>query len=312
MSASPSDAAAHESEHAEEEGPKASLGAVARIRWPEMGLRFAFGFVISVAAGLVTTAAGPVVGGICLGFPAILPATITLLEKHDGQAQALSDIRGATLGALGMVAFAAVVGLLAARWNAWVLLAALAAWLAVSLLAYGGGRLLIRLLGEKQYLPEISTSEAAAAVAQLRRAGWTVGVAESCTGGLVAALLTRVPGASDVIRGGVVTYADDAKVDLLGVRAETVLRHGAVSRETASEMAAAVRRLTKATVGISITGVSGHPAEGKPAGTAYLGITGPEGDTHVHELRGDHGPGRNEERFALEVFRDIAKLVNDR
>ena len=75
-------------------------------------MRFAFGFAVSIAAGIIVATAGPVFGGMFLAFPAILPATTTLLERRNGLAQASEDVRGATVGALGMVAFA---------WVAWVL-----------------------------------------------------------------------------------------------------------------------------------------------------------------------------------------------
>jgi nicotinamide-nucleotide amidase len=113
-----------------------------------------------------------------------------------------------------------------------------------------------------------------------RERGLTLATAESCTGGLVAARLTAIPGASDVFRGAIVTYADDAKVGELGVPADVLAAHGAVSAETAAAMAAGVRDRLAADVGVSVTGVAG-PGGGsaeKPVGLVYFHATGPDGD----------------------------------
>ncbi len=90
-----------------------------------------------------------------------------------------------------------------------------------------------------------------------RARGWTLATAESCTGGLVAARLTSVPGSSDVFVGSVVAYANDVKKRELGVSAETLERHGAVSAETAAEMAAGARVRLRADVAVAVTGVAG-------------------------------------------------------
>ena len=110
----------------------------------------------------------------------------------------------------------------------------------------------------------------------LRSAAATVATAESLTGGRLAAALTATPGASQTYVGGVVTYATELKVALLGVPIRLVEEHGVVSPECARAMAAGVRTLTGATYGIATTGVAG-PAEqeGKPAGTVFVGIAGP-------------------------------------
>jgi nicotinamide-nucleotide amidase len=108
----------------------------------------------------------------------------------------------------------------------------------------------------------------------LREQGLTVATAESCTAGLVTHRLTNVPGSSQYVLGGVVGYANSAKMALLGVRRETLVAHGAVSDETAGEMAAGARRAFGASLGLSTTGVAG-PDGGtpeKPVGTVYLGL----------------------------------------
>ena len=125
----------------------------------------------------------------------------------------------------------------------------------------------------------------------LRDAGLTLAVAESCTGGLVAARLTDVPGASAWFRGGVVAYANEAKAELLGVSPESLASHGAVSEQAAREMAAGARRRLRASAGLAVTGVAG-PAGGtpeKPVGTVHVALDAADG-TCRHErlaLAGD-------------------------
>jgi nicotinamide-nucleotide amidase len=107
-----------------------------------------------------------------------------------------------------------------------------------------------------------------------------VATAESCTGGLVAARLTSVPGSSDVFCGAVVSYADVVKERELGVPAEILARHGAVSAETALVMARGVRKRLAVDVAVSVTGVAG-PGGGtaeKPVGLVYLHAVGPDGE----------------------------------
>jgi nicotinamide-nucleotide amidase len=112
-----------------------------------------------------------------------------------------------------------------------------------------------------------------------RGRGWTCATAESCTGGMVAARLTSVPGSSDVFLGAIVAYSDEVKVQELGVSEATLERFGAVSAETAAEMAAGVRARLGADVAISVTGIAG-PDGGtpeKPVGTVFLHAETPEG-----------------------------------
>lgn len=127
------------------------------------------------------------------------------------------------------------------------------------------------------------------AVAALRAAGATVATAESLTGGLVCGALVDVPGASYVVRGGVVAYAADLKTTLLGVPESLVAERGTVDAEVAAQMAVGVRDRLGATYGISTTGVAGPgPDEGKPAGTVHIAVAGPHGVlTRLLELSGD-------------------------
>ncbi len=115
-------------------------------------------------------------------------------------------------------------------------------------------------------------------VALLTASGQTVAVAESLTGGLVVAALTSIPGASVVVRGGVVAYATDLKAALLGVPGDLLARHGPVDPQVAAAMAAGVRARLGASYGLSTTGVAGPgPADGKPQGTVFIAVDGPSG-----------------------------------
>lgn len=119
-----------------------------------------------------------------------------------------------------------------------------------------------------------------AAIAFLRDKGLTLACAESCTGGLVSKRITDIPGCSDVFVGSCITYANEAKIKLLGVKAETLQRWGAVSEQTATEMARGVRMVLGTDIGVSVTGIAG-PGGGtteKPVGTVYLGISTKSGE----------------------------------
>ena len=111
-----------------------------------------------------------------------------------------------------------------------------------------------------------------------RALGWTLATAESCTGGLVAAALTAIPGSSDVITGGIVAYANEVKTGELGVSAELIERHGAVSAEVAEAMARGVRERLEVDVAVSITGVAGPGggSEETPVGLVYFHAETPE------------------------------------
>lgn len=114
----------------------------------------------------------------------------------------------------------------------------------------------------------------------LQERGLKVVLAESCTGGLLGSRITDVPGSSEYFLGGVVAYAYEAKVDLLGVSWETLNSKGAVSRETVLEMARGIRNVMKAHIGVSVSGIAG-PGGGtpeKPVGTTWIGLVTEEGE----------------------------------
>jgi nicotinamide-nucleotide amidase len=112
-----------------------------------------------------------------------------------------------------------------------------------------------------------------------RERGWTLATAESCTGGLLAAALTGVPGASDVVAGGIVAYANEVKIEQLDVPAELIEEHGAVSAEVAEAMARGARERLGVDVAVAVTGVAGPGGgtEGKPVGLVYYHAETPEG-----------------------------------
>lgn len=106
----------------------------------------------------------------------------------------------------------------------------------------------------------------------LKKKGLTLAAAESCTGGLVSSLITDVPGSSDYFIGSVIAYGNDIKIDALSVKPSTIRRYGAVSSQTAREMALGVKKAFKAGAAISITGIAG-PGGGsarKPVGTVFI------------------------------------------
>lgn len=124
-------------------------------------------------------------------------------------------------------------------------------------------------------LPLDVTDAAAALLALYRARGLRLATAESCTGGLIAAALTEIPGSSDVVERGFVTYSNEAKSELLGVPADLIARLGAVSAEVAAAMAEGALRHARAEVAVAVTGVAG-PGGGsaaKPVGLVYLAVS---------------------------------------
>lgn len=128
------------------------------------------------------------------------------------------------------------------------------------------------------------TAEARALVADLTIRGQTVATAESLTAGLLAATLAGVPGASAVLRGGLLTYTEDTKISLAGVAPEVLEAVGPVAAPTARALAVGAQQRCTATWGVGLTGVAGpEPHGGHPVGTVVLGLAGPV-DAEVVEL----------------------------
>lgn len=111
----------------------------------------------------------------------------------------------------------------------------------------------------------------------LRQRQETIAIAESCTGGMIANVLTDIPGASQYFDRAVVAYSNESKRDLLGVQEATIRKFGAVSAETAQEMAQGVRRISRTTYGFGISGIAGPGgcSEEKPVGTVYIALATP-------------------------------------
>lgn len=134
----------------------------------------------------------------------------------------------------------------------------------------------------------------------LREKNATLAVAESCTGGLIANLLTDVPGSSDYFLFSAVTYANDAKIKILNVKAETLERHGAVSEQTAGEMARGAKNIVGATYGLATSGIAGPDGgtNDKPVGTVCIGLATPLSVTGHTFLFTHNNRQRNKQIFA--------------
>ena len=135
----------------------------------------------------------------------------------------------------------------------------------------------------------------------LRARGLTLATAESCTGGMVGAALTAIPGSSDSYRGGVISYCNEVKHGILGVPQELLDRYDAVSWQVAEAMAAGARRVCGAEIGIGITGIAGPGGDGtgKPVGLVYVGYCGGEGASHLElHLKGGRAAVREQARDA--------------
>ena len=137
-------------------------------------------------------------------------------------------------------------------------------------------------------------ARAAALIEAARARGLKIATAESCTGGLVAALLTEIPGSSAVVERGFVTYSNEAKSQMLGVPPALIDAHGAVSAAAARAMAEGALRMSVADITVAVTGVAG-PGGGsaaKPVGLVHFACARRGGETRVHEVRyGDLGRG---------------------
>jgi nicotinamide-nucleotide amidase len=159
-------------------------------------------------------------------------------------------------------------------------------------------------------------SDAAELIGALRERGWTLGVAESLTGGAVAAEIVSVPGASAALWGAVVAYATPVKHTVLGVDADLLARHGPVHAEVAVQMADGIRRVVAvdgraADVGISTTGIAGPDSpDGQPVGTVHVGVVTPrERISRLHVFAGTRAEVRQQATdaaiaLALETVRE--------
>ena len=147
----------------------------------------------------------------------------------------------------------------------------------------------------------------------LRGKGWTIATAESCTGGLLAARLTELAGASDHVRGGIVAYSNAAKVAQAGVPAELIERHGAVSTEVADALAAGARARLDADVGVGVTGVAGPGGgtETKPVGLVCLSVVGPDGASLTRSVNLPGGRADVRDRSTTVALHMVRRLLAD-
>ncbi|MEM8963974.1 MAG: competence/damage-inducible protein A [Acidobacteriota bacterium] len=164
-------------------------------------------------------------------------------------------------------------------------------------------------LGHRIFTEDPDASIESVVGAQLAEAGLTIAIGESCTGGLVTEMLTRVPGSSAYLIGGVVAYSNTVKTALLSVDDELVATHGAVSEPVARAMARGVRRRLGADLGIGITGIAGPGggSEDKPVGTVHLAVADADGELH----RTARFPG-DRERIRLISARTVLEMTRQR
>jgi nicotinamide-nucleotide amidase len=149
-------------------------------------------------------------------------------------------------------------------------------------------------------------------IRDLLRLNRTVSTAESCTGGLVADMLTNVPGSSGCFAGGVISYSNAVKQDLLGVSGDLLHAHGAVSDEVARAMAVGIRDRIQTDFGVATTGIAGPggATETKPAGLAYIAVTGPDG-TVSEKILFNVDRKQNKQRFAVSALNLLRRTLRD-
>ena len=153
-------------------------------------------------------------------------------------------------------------------------------------------------------------SEAEQLIEALRSKGLRMSAAESCTGGMIGCMMTSVPGSSDVFLGTAVTYSNDAKERILGVKHETLMDHGAVSMETASEMAKGSVEVYESDVAVAVTGIAGPggATPEKPVGLVYIAVAdGPRTVVTKNLFQGDRQSIRHQ--TAIEALKLLNELV---
>ncbi|MEW6625019.1 MAG: CinA family protein [Bacillota bacterium] len=146
----------------------------------------------------------------------------------------------------------------------------------------------------------------------LKKKQMTISTAESCTGGLLAAALTNIPGSSEYFGLGLVTYSNLSKVQLLGVNETTIEKYGAVSEKTAEEMAMGAKKLAKSDIGIAITGVAGPGGgtEEKPVGLVYVAVAK---DNNIFVLKNNFEGDRNtiRKKTVIAAVEYLVSIINN-
>ncbi len=146
----------------------------------------------------------------------------------------------------------------------------------------------------------------------LKEKGYTISTAESCTGGLIGHMLTNVPGSSEYYKGGIISYSNEAKICLLGVRHDTLSKYGAVSEQVAYEMADGIKRKLDTNLAIATTGIAGPGggSEEKPVGLVYIALANPY-SIEVKEFRFEGGRLENKENFAKSALNMLLKFLEE-
>lgn len=150
-------------------------------------------------------------------------------------------------------------------------------------------------------------------VAQLSVKNWTVGFAESCTGGLISSQLTELPGVSKIYKGSVVSYSNQVKAEVLGVPEKDLQDHGAVSSVVAIKMAKGAKSILKTNIALSVTGVAGPSggSDDKPVGLVYIAVVGPEFEkVERHVFKGSNGEQLSRHEIQLESSKKAWELLN--
>ena len=146
----------------------------------------------------------------------------------------------------------------------------------------------------------------------LHKQGLSLGMVESATGGLISHLITNIPGSSDYFKGGITAYSNQTKINIVGVRAETIAQYGAVSSETAAEMARGGRDRLQADICLSDTGIAGPGGEttGKPVGLFFIGLAYKSGtETRKHVFSGSRE--ENKQTAAASVLNWLKEYLLD-
>ncbi len=140
----------------------------------------------------------------------------------------------------------------------------------------------------------------------------TLSVCESCTGGMLGAIITGIPGSSRYFKGGIIVYSDEIKNRIAGVKTVTLKKFGAVSVQTAREMAKGVRRVTKTDIGISITGIAG-PGGGtraKPVGLVFIAFAS-KNTTSIHEFKFSGSRENIRKKTCISALKLLIKFVQE-
>ena len=162
--------------------------------------------------------------------------------------------------------------------------------------------------------PPDTTALAEALLGRCRDRGIMLATAESCTGGMIAAALTDIPGSSDVVERGFVTYSNEAKTEMIGVDAGTIAAHGAVSEPVARAMAEGALARSRAQMTVAVTGVAGPGGgtETKPVGLVHIAVARRNGPTmHRRCLFEDHGRAVIRTATVLEAFAMLDEALDD-